>query len=170
MWCGDVVITGVKWQISRHTAGDITLVAVEDPLIRSFHLAAQHMSEHCPGLWGTKHYCRQSCIKRCLTRPRLSISYPHLESLLSPENLLKVLIEAWNTVACWSRHVVLLPITPHSVLPCLNGPGPPALLLVWYLPPSPPPHTIPFSKPLRKHHLLPLAISHTSPQYCRIDR
>ena len=63
MWCGDVVITGVKWQISRHTAGDITLVAVEDPLIRSFHLAAQHMS----GLWGTKHYCWQSCIKRwCL--------------------------------------------------------------------------------------------------------
>ena len=62
-----MVITGVKWQISRHTAGDITLVAVEDPLIRSFHLAAQHMSEHCPGLWGTKYYCWQLCIKLCLT-------------------------------------------------------------------------------------------------------
>ena len=119
LWCGDVVITGVKWQISRHTAGDITLVAVEDRLIRSFHLAAQHMS----GLWGTKHYCWQSCIKRwCLILHIL-----HTEAA----TIARKSLESFN----WSlemEHICMLdpsrcplPITPRSVLPCLNGPPPP---------------------------------------------
>ena len=132
MWCGDVVITGVKWQISRHTAGDITLVAVEDRLIRSFHLAAQHMS----GLWGTKHYCWQSCIKRwCLILHIL-----HTEAA----TIARKSLESVNWSLEMEHSCMLdpsrcpLPITPHSVLPCLNGPGPPALL-VWCLPPPPSP-------------------------------
>ena len=106
-----MVITGVKWQIIAHAAGDIQLVAVEDRLIRSFHLAAQqHMSDIA------RDYGGQSIIafiKRCLT-----LHIHNQKPLLSPESLLKVLTEAWNTVACWTRHVVLLPITPRSVLPC----------------------------------------------------
>ena len=164
MWCGDVVITGVKWQISRHTAGDITLVAVEDRLIRSFHLAAQHMS----GLWGTKHYCWQSCIKRwCLILHILhteaaTIARKSLESVnwsLEMEHSC-MLDPSRCPAAHHSSQCVAMFKWSWSRQPCWCGVSPPL----------PPPHTIPFSKPLRKHHLLPLAISHTSPQYCRIDR
>ena len=125
-WCGNhgCEVADHRTRCRGHSIGRSGGPA--DPLFSS--RGATYVG-HCPGLWGTKHYCWQSCIIGVW----LSISYTQ-KPLLSPESLLKVLTEAWNTVACWTRHVVLLPITPHSVLPCsMVPPSSPSVS------PSPPP-------------------------------